>query len=333
MHFATMIHARRFVLPLPFILCAAAIAGCGGGMAAGDGGVDAGDATTDGAVPLSPEDQAFLADFCTAVVPCCTTNGLTADVAVCKQSIAKLPQTRDPAVRAACLDQLRQLATSRLCLPDFAELDEPCVRVFDEPSGSRAPGETCTTAKDCMGSPGTVTNCFGTCITYALGAAGDYPCLGNVYVDGTINDIPWKAGSNIAESHGFLCELRAGLYCDWNDNFCKPLRPGGSACTESLNCASRACAGPSDARVCDPLPALGDACVLDCAGDTFCDNGVCAPKLAPDATCTDSKQCSGDCKGADFCGGSCLSTGVCSPLGFSQSLVIGVWCGLTPVRD
>ena len=195
MHFATMIHARRFVLPLPFILCAAAIAGCGGGMAAGDGGVDAGDATTDGAVPLSPEDQAFLADFCTAVVPCCTTNGVTADVAVCKQSIAKLPQTRDPAVRAACLDQLRQLATSRLCLPDFAELDEPCVRVFDEPSGSRAPGETCTTAKDCMGSPGTVTNCFGTCITYALGAAGDYPCLGNVYVDGTINDIPWKAGS------------------------------------------------------------------------------------------------------------------------------------------
>jgi hypothetical protein len=312
------------------MLCAAILGcGCGGGQAAGD---NTPDASADGAVPLSPADQAFLDDFCTAVVPCCTTNGLTADVAVCKQSIAKLPQTRDPDVRAACLDQLRQLATTRACLPDFAELDGPCARVFDEPSGPRAPGETCTTARDCMGSPGTITHCFGTCVSDALGAAGDYPCLGNVYPDGTINDIPWKAGSNIAESHGFLCESRASLYCDFSDSFCKPLLPGGGACATNLDCASRACGGQS-AGVCDALPGIGDACVLDCAGDTYCANGVCAPKLAAGATCTDSNQCSGDCKGADFCGGNCLSTGVCSPLTFSQSLVIGAWCGLTPVRD
>ena len=250
-----MTHARRFVLTMPFILCAA-IAGCGGGMAADDGGADAGG---DGAVPLSPADQAFLADFCTAVVPCCTTNGVTADVTVCKQSIAKLPQTRDPEVRAACLDQLRQLATTRACMPDLAELDGSCARVFDEPSGPRAPGETCATAKDCMGSPGTITHCCGTCITDALGAEGDYPCLGNVYADGTINDIPWKANSNIPESHGFLCEARAGLYCDWNDNFCKRLVPGGGACDGNLACVSRSCGGPSAASAtrCRPSATLG----------------------------------------------------------------------------
>ena len=325
-----MTHAGRFVLTLPFILGAAAIAGCGGGNAADDASADAGG---DGAVPLSPADQAFLADFCAAIVPCCTTNGVTADVTVCKQSLAKLPQTRDPDVRAACLDQLRQLATARACMPDLAELDGPCARVFDEPSGPRAPGETCTTEKDCMGSPGTITHCFGTCITDALGAEGDYPCLGNVYPDGIINDIPWKANSTVPESHGFLCESRAGLYCDWNDNFCKRLVPGGGACAGNLACVSRSCGGPSGG-VCDALPALGDPCVLDCAGDTYCENGVCAPRRAAGATCdVNSDECSGDCKGADRCAGICLTTGICSPLTFSESLLLGVWCGLTPVRD
>src|SRR3954470_24600103 len=125
-----MINAARVALTLPFILLCAEAPGCGGSNAAGDGIADAAaDATADGAVPLSPADQAFLADFCTAVVPCCRTNGLTADVAVCKQSIAKLAWTRDPEVRAACLDELRQRAASGACMPDVGDLADPCTRI------------------------------------------------------------------------------------------------------------------------------------------------------------------------------------------------------------
>ncbi len=328
-----MTRVARFALTLPVILLAV-IPGCGRGSdASNDGAADAGgDATTDGAPPLSPADQAFLADFCTAVVPCCTTNGLTADVNVCKQSIAKLAWTRDPEVRAACLDELRQRAASGACMPDFGDLADPCTRVFDEPSGARAPGETCTAPKDCAGSPGTVTNCFGTCITYALGAEGDYPCLGNVGTSGLINDIPWKAGSTIPESHGFLCQVRDGLYCDWNANVCKALVPGGGACSGTQLCESGSCGGTS-AGVCDPVPGLGDACVLSCAGDTYCNGDVCVPRLAAGAACVDSDQCSGDCKGSNGCSGTCATAGVCSPVTVAQSLVLRVWCGLTPVSD
>jgi hypothetical protein len=251
--------------------------------------------------------------------------------------MAKVSLSRDPQVRAACLDQIRQLSTMTACMPDFGDLGGPCSRAFDEPSGTRAPGETCATAKECMGSPGTITHCFGTCITDSLGVAGDYPCLGNVFSVGLINDIPWKAGSNTPESHGFLCEARAGLYCDWNDNFCKPLVAGGGACAVGNNggCESRSCGG-LNAGVCDPLPGPGDACTLYCAGDNHCTNGVCVPRLAPGAPCTDASECSGDsaaCKASEECYGTCLATGVCSPLTFAQTLLIGVWCGATPLLD
>ncbi len=319
------------ILALLLTLCAAAaaIAGCGGG-GAGDGD---GFPSVDGST-LTPDDKAFITDFCAAVVPCCMTNGVTHDATVCKQSMAKVSMSRDPEVRAACLDQIRELSTMRSCMPDFGDLRGPCARLFDEPSGTRAPGELCATAAECMGSPGTITQCFQTCITYSLGVAGDYPCLGNVYSVGLINDIPWKAGSNTPESHGFLCEQRAGLYCDWNDNFCKPLQPGGGACGggNNLACESHYCGGPTGG-VCEPLPGLGEPCTLDCAGDTYCNEGVCVPKLAAGAACVGANDCSGDCKGSDFCSGTCLTTGVCSPLTLAQSLLVGVWCGATPLRD
>jgi hypothetical protein len=57
------------------------------------------------------------------------------------------------------------------------------------------------------------------------------------------------------------------------------------------------------------------------------------PKLAAGAACLSSDQCSADCKGSNGCSGTCATAGVCSPLTVVQSLVLSVWCGLTPVRD
>ena len=141
---------------------------------------------------------------------------------------------------------------------------------------------------------------------------------------------PWTPGSTTPESHAFLCEKRAGLNCDSADSTCKPLMPGGSACTDADKCASRVCGGATPGQ-CAPVTGAGQACNGVCGGDTYCDaGGVCAPKLAAGAACTESEECSGDCKGADLCSGSCLIGGVCSPLTFAQASVLGVWCGAVP---
>lgn len=312
----------RFARPLLVVL-GAAVAGCGSG-GGGDGGVSG-----DGGVQLTPADKAFISDFCAAVMPCCATNGMNASAAGCQQAIAKAGWSRDPQLRSACLDELRQLAAGPACVPDVADLADPCVRVFDEPSGPRAPGETCASAADCAGSPGTVTLCFGTCVSYTAGADGDYPCLGNEFPSGIINAIPMKNGSNTPESHGFLCQQRAGLTCDTSDNRCKSMGPNGSACTGPAPCDPNVCG----ATVCIPLAGPGAACTADCSGDNYCDTGAgfCKPRLAAGAACSDSNQCSGDCHGADRCSGFCGGTGTCSSLTIAQTFVLGSWCAATGV--
>ena len=239
-----MIHARRFVTPaavhpLRRRPSPAAAAAC----AAGDGR-GRGRATTDGAVPLLAEDQAFLANFCHGRRPLLHHERPDRRRRrLASSPIAKLPQTRDPAVRRPALDQLRQLATSRLCLPDFAELDEPCVRVFDEPSGSRAPGEACTTAKGLHGQPGNRSQtASGPASPTRWARRTTIPVLAACTWTGRSTTSPGRPARTSPRATASCASLRAGLYCDWNDNFRKPLRPGGGACTQSLNCASRACA-------------------------------------------------------------------------------------------
>jgi hypothetical protein len=303
-----------------------AVGGCGGGSAGKDDpGKDA--SIEEGGTPTTA-DQAFFADLCAAIMPCCTANGLTANVTKCKQSMSKMAQSRDPQVRAACLAELSQLASSAACMPDIVELSDPCARLLNEPSGGRAPGETCASTLDCAGSPGTVTTCLATCITYTVGGEGDYPCLGDKLSNGAISVIPWKNGSTTPESHAFVCPKRAGLFCDLNDNRCKRLQPGGGACTTSEGCDSRWC---KDDGTCLPLPRAGEECSVDCAGDYFCERAVCKPRLAAGATCQtfDQSACTGDCRGSDLCSGTCTAGGVCSPLNLAEDAMLNVWCGAT----
>jgi hypothetical protein len=126
-------------------------------------------------------------------------------------------------------------------MPDGADLSDACSRLFDEPGGSVAPGGICTTNADCAGSPGTVTQCsvYSTCVTYAVGALGDYPCLGNEDSEGLISASPLL--NNAIVSQGFLCQERAGLFCDDLDYHCKMRQPSGSVCTYSEACDSGTC--------------------------------------------------------------------------------------------
>jgi hypothetical protein len=261
----------------------------------------------------------FIADFCTAFTPCCATNGRTAVAAVCQQSLGKLGMSSDPQLRAACLDELRQLASASACMPDLADLTDPCTRIFNEPAGTRAPGESCTSTAECAGSAGTVAYCHSTCIRLAVGTEGDSSCLATQASGGYIVYL-------VVGSEGLVCRERDGLYCDPADGRCKPLLPVGSACTQGI-CVSHQCGTAG----CLPLPNLGEACTGDCAGDNTCDaTGVCVPKLAAGAICGGSSQCSGSCQGSNLCSGTC-DNGVCRSLNDAQGLVVGVWCGTNPV--
>jgi len=315
-----MMHTRITALGL-LALCASV--GCGGN---GKGAPDA-----DGAVPpAASADQAFFADFCAAVAPCCATNGMAANAAVCMTSLGKLGTSRDAQVRSACLAELRQKSATTACMPDLADLGDACARLYYEPAGTVAPGGACASGAECAGSPGKITLCTDAiCATLAPGAMGDSPCLGTELSTGVLLANPFPHGSP-ATGKGFLCQKRAGLFCDFSDNHCKAVQPGGSACTDSDGCDSRVCNGSEEGGVgsCLSLPRLGDDCTLDCAGDSYCDRATCVPKLVAGAACTEDVQCSGSCAGADLCSGTCTN-GACLPTVGATSL--GVWCGVTTI--
>jgi len=303
------------------VAAAAVLGGCGGGSSTTDGGVD------EGAKP-NATDEAFAGDLCAAMMPCCATNGLTANVATCKQSLHKMPHSRDPQVQAACLAELRQLSASRACMPDIVEFGDACARLINEPGGSVAEGEACSSTAECAGTPHAYTQCLSKCMTFAIGQEGDSPCLGVQFSNGLGTVTPFKSGSTTPETHGFICSKRAGLFCDWTDNTCRRMRPGGGPCTLDDACDSRHC--QSDGT-CLPLPVVGEECSVSCAGDFYCERTVCKPNLAPGTVCDlgGYAQCAGDCQGSNLCTGTCRD-GVCSPLNFAEDAMLDIWCGLRP---
>ena len=305
------------------VLTLCGVFGCAGG---GQGSPAGGDG---GASPSGTSDQAFYADFCAAVAPCCATNGMSANAAVCKASVSRLGPSRDVQVRSACLDELRQKSAVTACMPDVVDLGDACARLFNEPSGSVGPGGACQTTADCAGSSGKVTLCTdAVCATLAPGGMGDAPCLGTQFSTGILLTNPIVQGGLVGQ--GFLCQKRGGLFCDFSDHHCKALQPGGAACTDSDGCQSRVCNNGSEgggAGTCLSLPGAGDDCTLDCAGDSYCDRATCVPKLAAGSACTRDVQCSGSCAGADLCSGTCTN-GSCQPT--VPEAPLDVWCGLTP---
>jgi len=328
--------AQRNAVQIALLLALAAATGCGEDAAGPSSDGSAGTSSTVGAPPPTRDDEAFISDFCAALVPCCTTNHLSNDGAVCKTSMRKLGMSRDAQLRSACLDELRERAESPACAPDPADFGDPCSRIFNEPGGPRAPGQACTTHADCAGSPQTLTNCNASiCVRYSVGVVNDYPCLATQLSNGfTLLRLPALSGTNTVVSDGFVCRKRDGLDCNF-DNRCYMLLPGGSPCTAHDACASRLCDGLStsvSSGFCRPLPSVGQVCDSDCAGDNHCDATaqLCVAKLAPGAACTREEQCSGACEGSDLCSGTCVE-GTCLPTNGSQGLSLGVWCGQIPV--
>jgi hypothetical protein len=303
------------------VLLGAAV-GCGGSDSGGTASADG------GAWQPTAADQAFINDFCAAIVPCCESQGRSADGGACQQALRKAGVSHDSQLTSACLDEIRQRAATAACVPNLADLADPCARTFDEPSGPRAPGQSCSSNADCAGSAGTVTICNPAptpsnlnappiCVVRAVGTQGDQPCLATQFENGLILDYGVVlSGTNTPVSHGFLCQRQAGLYCDPSARDCAMLLPGGSPCTFADACASRVCQSDS---TCRGFAAAGQDCrAAVCDGASYCDPAtyVCTSKLADGAACVDSAQCPGSCE-----------QGVCSAVTGAQGLVLATWCG------
>ena len=286
-------------------------------------------ASDGGAWQPTSEQQAFISQFCDAVRPCCAREGRPADAGTnCQGTLLASGVSADSSLRAACLAEVQQLAGQGDCIPDVADLADPCVRTFNEPSGPRTAGQPCTRSADCAGSAGASTVCTlaptptnlnapPICVVRVVGGAGDSPCVGTIFPDGaTIDYGVVLPGSEVPVSHGVLCQRGGGLYCDPSGRACMPLLAASAVCTFADACASRVCRSDG---TCSPIVSAGQACMpAVCDVASTCDPAtlVCIAKLTDGAACTDSAQCAGSC-----------AQGLCSPVTGVQSLVLAGWCG------
>jgi hypothetical protein len=292
---------------------ALAVAGC----LLGDGGVDRWRPTA--------ADQAFLDSLLAAVQPCCARNGfdITGREDEWKQIRLARGFSRDASLRAACLADLQALAGTANCVPLGAAFDDPCVRLFAEPSGPAPPGARCLSPADCAGAPHLITSC-GTivnapiCFAMTAGTLGSRPCTGQSGLDGEI----FVSAQVTQPPRQFYCALADGLFCDPVSRSCATLLEAGSPCTDWRACASQTCLGSSGGSLgtCAPVVGLGESCARAvCAEGTRCNTttATCEARLATGATCQG---------GGDECVGSCDANHVCSDVTSNEKVAFDGWC-------
>jgi hypothetical protein len=322
-----MMPAMRVVTIGGALALAAVASGCGGSGGVADGA--AGTVPCDGGCwHPTPADEDFAASFCGLTGPCCARNDVQPDAGaqtyadLCKAKILRAGFSRDSSLRAACLSDLRDVAGTDACLPDYSDLSTACMRLFYEPSGPRAPGQACTTAADCAGRAHAVTICehlanSSVCMTVTAGSAGSHPCLGDVTGTGLIEISPYISGAGGAGGSamtqaftGTFCPTTAGLYCSFDPdpakaNICTPFSSDGSACLYPRTCVSGSCLTADGSQnngqhpgVCGPTPTPADLPAgSPCAVDRDCASGDCgnqslclalprAQKLAQLGLCT-----------------------------------------------
>lgn len=98
-------------------------------------------------------DVMFIGGFCAAVAPCCTGIGQP-EKGGCAGALLSAGVSSNSELTAACLAEMQQIQSSPARLFDVADVNDPCSRVFNEPSGPHGPGERCSVNADCAGIPG-----------------------------------------------------------------------------------------------------------------------------------------------------------------------------------
>jgi hypothetical protein len=288
---------------------------------------------TEGCWEPTAADEAFMTEVCTLTEACCVTNDYrdASDVEGCKDGYRRAGFSRDAALRASCLAELKALASAGIsCVPEASDLSDACVRLTYEPSGPQPPGAPCRNRADCAGAPGTITLCAqvtseispagGLCMRLTRGVAGsEDQCLGTVSPDGVIFAGPrYVVGRAAPVTTGAVCEEHAGLQCGQTNDIeswtCLPLRADGAACSYSTTCASKKCltsdgseAGFDRPGTCTKRVPAGQTCndfvsPALCDDASFClDNddpnvsgGICEPRRPAGSPCDYDSMCLSD---------------------------------------
>lgn len=281
-------------------LCTLAlIAGCGITTANRADDDDAtGDDTGGGGKTSVTTVAGFLESFCAAEGACCSGVGLHADPASCAVQLGSLLAALryDPEHGARCAEWLQSASDGYTACPaSGAPVD--CDLVFTK-SGTKLPGEPCTSSLDCASSSEGETWCASTfasgmtvskCQLVAEGRLGDAPCAGT-------RD---RNGAEFLNSHGddiatkaYICDASSGLYCD--GIACVAVNTTDGPCDDMLACdATLYC--DYGAGTCLPQRAVGAACddYYACVPGAYCDSstGMCTTSLGSGAACTTSEAC------------------------------------------
>jgi hypothetical protein len=313
---------------------------------------------TDGCWEPTAADEAFITELCTLTEACCVANEYrdASDLEGCADGFRRAGFSRDAALRASCLAELKGLASTGIsCVPEASDLSDACVRVTYEPSGPQAPGQPCLNRADCAGAPGTITLCAevtsevsptsGLCMRLALGEAGsEEQCLGAVSSEGLILAAPrYVLGRDAPVTTGVVCEEGAGLQCaretDLESWTCLPLSADGAACNYSTTCASKQCltsegseAGFDRPGTCTKRVPAGQVC-NDSISRALCDDksfclddedasdasGTCESRRPAGSPCDVDSMCLSDRCDIE-------TTNLCSTQTHSERLALFAYC-------
>lgn len=246
---------------------------------------------------------AFVNGYCGAYAPCCPQFGKKDDGgAQCRQLYAAFTfgAAYDATAGRKCLDAIHAAQAK----PDFcgsynaeAESDD-CQNVFKATStGSKQPGEACTTANDCAASAeGGKVTCSTTCVSLVPGKEGSTDCVGNK--NGNVTSYSF---GDRTPGRGVICDLGQSLYCNDKTKTCTKLFEVGADCStfDTFSCVKTAYCDGKDNK-CAPRIALGAACLAAtyCVEGAYCDQDtqVCTAQLTGGEACKQYDQCkSGSC--------------------------------------
>jgi hypothetical protein len=277
---------------------------------------------TDGGVMVYPVSQTardYVESFCTIAADCCgqlAYIGNKGDSAMssCRERLLPLAPAFDPAMGAACLEQLRD---NRLrddsCLPISLDPRDPCALAFSANPGHQPVRGKCTSHLDCARPQGGIAICAapdapggGQCQALIWGKEGQKACgsvsLPNGFVSyGNVEQFPTS----------YVCVYFDGIYCDMTTHVCVNQHPDGQACQSDSECVSASC---GSSNTCDLPGNAGGPCTELCVPGYYCKDSQCAPLLAPGNPCFEARSCtSGHCdngmcsmgatEASVFCGG------------------------------
>jgi hypothetical protein len=111
----------------------------------------------------------------------------------------------------------------------------------------------------------------------------DLACIGATDLElGRCRDLPL-----IGEACPYMRCAEIGAWC--SNGSCIPVGLAGTPCTSAMECSPYGECNTSGQ--CAELPVLGEACVLGCSRDAWCDGNACMPLLPDGEPCGAGNQC------------------------------------------